>query len=171
MTKFLQSAALTAAGLLAASCGYHLDGALNPKMEGVHSFAVAMFENSSFYPDAGMMVTTALTDSLERSGTMRLRTHGSADCSISGRVVRVSRTALRANPKDSVLSSEIGLTIQVEYRVVDNRSGKEIAKGTASGQGSFFNNDLGSVQTAEQNAVSYAARQAAEDIVTDLTLP
>ena len=171
MSKLLQSAALALAGFLTVSCGYRLDGALNPKMAGMHSFAVAMFENSSFYPDAGMMVTTALTDRLERSGTMRLRSHGSADCSISGRVVRVSRTALRANPYDSMISSEIGLTISVVYKVVDNRTGREIASGTATGQSSFFNNDLGSVQTAEQNAVSYAARQAADDIVTDLTLP
>ena len=171
MTKLLQSAAIAAAGILAASCGYHLDGALNPKMEGVHSFAVAMFENSSFYPDAGMMVTTALTDSLERSGTMRLRSRGQADCTISGRVTGITRNSLRASTRDSLISSEIGLTINVEYSVLDNRTGKEIVKGHVSGQASFFNNDLGSVQTAEQNAVSYAARQAADDIVTDLTLP
>ena len=171
MYKPLQALALLLAGLSAASCGYRLDGALNPAMKDVHSYAVDMFQNSSFHPEAGLMVTTALTDRLERSGTMRLRSRGQADCTISGRVTGVTRNSLRASTRDSLISSEIGLTVNVEYTVLDNRTGKEIVKGHVSGQASFFNNDLGSVQTAEQNAISYAARQAADDIVTDLTLP
>ncbi|MDO4221060.1 MAG: LPS assembly lipoprotein LptE [Akkermansia sp.] len=169
--KTLSTITMLAGCLLTVSCGYHLDGALNPKMQGVKSFAVSVFQNETMHPDAAMMVTTALTDSLEKSGTMRLASHGAADCTISGKVVSVERTSLRANPQDSTYSSEIGLTVNLVYTVTDNRTGKVLVGGRTSGIGSFFNNDLGSVQTAEQNAVSYAARQAAEDIVTDLTLP
>lgn len=169
--KKLPIAALLAGCLLSASCGYHLDGALNPHMKDVKSFSVAMFQNGSLYPDAAMMVTTALTDSLEKSGTMRLAAPGAADCTISGKVLSVRRSALRANPQDSAYSSEIGLTVSVVYTVTDNRTGKVLVGGSTSGLGTFFNNDLGSIQTAEQNAISYAARQAADDIVTDLTLP
>ena len=157
--------------MLTASCGYHLDGALNPKMAGVKTFAVSMFENQSLYPEVSMMVTTALTDRLEQSGTMRLVPHSAADCTITGKVAGVERSSLRANPQDSAYSSEIGLTVRVEYTVTDNRTGKVLVGGRTSGIGSLFNNELSSIRTAEQNAVSYAARQAADDIVTDLTLP
>lgn len=169
--KMLRTACCLAAALLASSCGYHLNATASPSLAGMNSFSVSIFRNASLYPEIGMMVTTAVTDSLEKSGCMRLAAPRLADCIVSGSVSSVERGVLRASPQDSALSSEIGLTVHVNYSVTDNKTGKVLVSGTSSGQASYFNNDITSIQTAEQSALSYAARLAADNLVTNLTLP
>lgn len=156
--------------LLLASCGYHMGGFKKTSMQNYNTFCIAMFENHSVYPNISMQVTTALADQLQRDGTYRMTSPDACDFEVSGVVRSVSASGLRTNAGDTYVSSEIGLTVYVNYVVRDTHTGKTVTSGTVHAEGSYFNK-TGNVQTARDSALSYAARKAAELIVQNLTIP
>lgn len=166
----LYTLCLCLAALALASCGYRLGGLKNGAMKDMETFCIDMFENRTVYPQISRQVTTALGDAVQRDGTFRMAPSSSADFCISGVVSRIGASSLRTNPDDSYLSSEVGLTIEVEYAITNQRTGKIIKKGRVHAEGSYFN-DVGNIQSARDAALSYAARKAAEDVVEQLTLP
>ena len=156
--------------LLLASCGYHLGGVRNRRLAHLDTFCVDMFENHTLYPNVSMQLTTALADSMQRDGAFRMVSPSDADMTISGVVESVTSSGLRTDSSNTYLSTELGLTVFVRYKVTENSSGKVLRSGLVSSQGSFFNN-RGNVQNARDNALSYATRLAAEKIVLDLSIP
>lgn len=163
---------LPAAALLLSACSslYHMGGLKPASMQELNTFSVEMFANHSTQPTAGMLLTTAVTDSLQRDGTYRLASSSLADFTVSGEIMNLSRESLLTDPDDTYLSREVGVTMHVRYTVRNNRTGAVIMQREATGQGSYFT-DAGNQQSAVDSALSYAARNAAEDITNDLTTP
>lgn len=157
--------------LVLGSCGYHVGGLRNAAMKDVETVCVNMFENRTTQDMVSMQVTTALADAIQRDGTFRLASPTVADVRIEGMVKNITSSSLITNPDDSYLSSEIGLRVYVEYKVIDCRTNKVISSGTVDEEGSFFNDDAGNIQTARDAAISYATRKAATSIVNRLTIP
>lgn len=166
----LLSCITLAVGLLLSSCGYHLGGLKPERMEKLETFCVRMFGNYTTQPGVAMQVTNAVADAMQRDGTYRMAPASSADFVVTGEVTSISRNSLRTDPEDSYLSTEIELTVRVRYKVIDRHTGETLWQATAHGSGSYFN-QVGNVQTAIESALSYAARQAADDIVLTLTTP
>lgn len=163
---------LSAAALLLPSCSslYHMGGLKPAAMQELDTFSVEMFANHSTQPTAGMLLTTAVTDSLQRDGTYRLASSSRADFTVSGEITHLSRESLLTDPDDTYLSREVGVTVHVRYTIRNNRTGAVIMQREVTGQGSYFT-DTGNQQSAVDSALSYAARNAADDITNDLTTP
>lgn len=164
---------VAAAALLLSACSlelYHMGGLKPATMQELSTFSVEMFANHSTQPTAGVLLTTAVTDSLQRDGTYRLASSGKADFTVSGEITHLSRESLLTDPNDTYLSREVGLTVHVRYTVRNNRTGAVIMQRDVSGQGSYFT-DAGNQQSAVDSALSYAARNAAEELTNDLTTP
>lgn len=162
-----------AAALLFSACSaglYHMGGVKPEPMKELSTFSVEMFGNHSTQPAAGMLLTTALTDTLQRDGTYRLASSGRADFTISGEITHLSRESLLTNPNDTYLSREVALIVHVRYTVRNNRTGAVVMQRSAAGQGNYFT-DAGNRQSAVDSALSQASRNAAEDITNDLTTP
>lgn len=173
MNKALSSLLAAVSLLLLPACslaGYHMGGLKPDSMKELNTFAVEMFDNHSTQPMAGMLLTNALTDAMQRDGTYRLATSSHADFIIKGEVTHLSRESLLTDPDDTYLSREVGVTVHVRYTVQRVSDGKVIMERKASGQGSYFT-DAGSQQSSVDSALSYAARHAAEEITNDLTTP
>lgn len=169
--KKLSLCAMFLLGLVMAGCGYHLGGLRSGAMKDVETFCVDMFENRTTQAMVSMQMTTALTDTMQRDGTFRLASPSTCDVRIEGAVTDISSTSLITNPDDSYISTEIGLRVTVQFRVVDCRTNKVLVSGSVTEEGSFFNDDAGNIQTARDAALSYATRKAATSIVNRLTIP
>lgn len=152
------------------SCGYRLGGLKKTALQGVDTFCITMFANNTLYPNVAMQVTTALADQLQRDGTYHLASPEKSDVEVRGVVTSVTSKSLRTNSSDTYVSSEIGLTVHVTYQIVERSTGKVLVNGTTRAEGSYFNN-IGNVQTAWDNALSYASRRVAELIVQNLSIP
>lgn len=161
-----------AVSLLLASCAslYHMGGLKPASMRELNTYAVEMFDNHSTQPSAGVLLTTALSNAMQRDGTYRLASASQADFSVSGEITHLSRESLLTDSHDTYLSREVGITVHVRYTVRNNRTGAVIMQREATGQGSYFT-DMGNQQSAVDSALSYAARNAAEEITNDLTTP
>ena len=150
------------------ACGYHLGGIKPTCMKDMHTFAVEMFENNTVQPNVGMLMTTAMTNTLQSDGTYRMATRDEADFILKGTVTQIERDSLRTNPYDTYVSSEIGLTVYVDYTVVDRKTGKVLQEGDTQATGSYFNRGVNTV-SAMDTALSYATRQLADNITLNLT--
>lgn len=173
MKRLVTMAAAAASLLLLPACMpelYHMGGLKPAAMQGMNTFCVEMFENHSTQPEAGMMLTTALTDAMQRDGTYRLASASQADFIISGEVSHISRESMLTDPTDTYLSREVGLAVHVNYTVRNGRTGAVLLQRKATGLGSYFG-DTGNVQSAVSSALSAATRRAAESMTDDLTTP
>lgn len=160
----------TLCALSLASCGYHLGGLKNRSVRGMDTCCVHMFDNNTFYAQAGMQMTSALADALQCDGTFRLVAPGEADMTVEGVVGSVDTSSVRTNLQDTYVSDEIRLTVHVSYRVVRTGSGKVLQAGKVQETVTCFL-ELGNVESAREDAVSYAVRKAADRIVERLTTP
>ncbi len=150
------------------SCCYHLGGLKPGKMKNMNTFCVEMFENNTVQPNVGMLMTTAITNTLQSDGTYRLATRDKADFILKGTVTEIHRDSLRTNPDDTYVSSEIGLRVHVFYQIIDNKTGKTLMENETNAQGSYFNQGVNTV-SAMDTALSYATRLLAENITLNLT--
>ncbi|MGN0836235.1 MAG: LPS assembly lipoprotein LptE [Akkermansia sp.] len=148
----------------------HMGGQKPEVMKDMSTFCVMMFENHSTQPSVGMLMTTAVTDALQRDGTYRLVPSSQADFLLSGSVTQLTRRSLLTDSDDSYLSREVGVEVHVIYQVLDRRSGRVVMEREVNGSASYFT-DAGVVQTSLESALSYATRRAADDITNDLTMP
>lgn len=152
------------------SCGYHAGGYQPAALQGKKSAFVEVFANHTIQPMLSSQTTAAVCDLLQRDGTYTLALPQKADIIVRGDVVDITRSSLRTNPYDSYLSSEVQLTVRVNYQILDRRSGRVLMKGQVTGKGSNLST-TGNVQGAVDNALNSAAIRAAEALVTNLTMP
>ena len=156
--------------LLLSGCGYHLGGLRCMALKNMDTFCVNMFSNHTTQPNVAMQMTTALTNALQRDGSFRMASPSECDCKVDGTVRRITRDALATDSDDTYISSEIGLTVHVAYRVTDTRTNKILVQGETIAEASYFNTE-GNTQTSRAAALSYATRKAADNIVYQLTIP
>lgn len=150
------------------SCGYRAGGIKPAMMNGLRTFNVEMFENYSTQPIIAMQLTTALTDALQADGTYKLASPEKSDFVIRGQVLSVTPHSLSSDWRDSYLSSEIGLKVTFHYEVINRKTGKTLVSTTTNAQSSYYNRDNINVQNTRDNALSYAARLAADSVVSRL---
>lgn len=166
--KAIRSFVACISALFISSCGYHLGGVKPADMQGMNTFAVEMFENTTVQPNVGMLMTTAMTNTLQSDGTYSLSPREDADFIVKGTVTHIDRSSLITDTEDTYVSREIGLTVHVKYQVVERATGKVLCQGGASGSGSYYNQGVNTV-SAMDTALSYATRLVAEDITLNMT--
>lgn len=149
------------------ACGYHLGGMKPDSMRNMNTFCVEVFENETLYPNAGMLMTTAMANALQSDGTYRMAPHGQADFIVKGKVARIERESQITDSDDTYISRQIGTHVYVQYQVVDRKSGKNLFNSEEEEVGEFFN-QIGSNESAEEAAISYATRRIADEIVIAL---
>lgn len=169
MLNCMKKVGLVLSSLLClSSCGYHLHGLKAAKMEHLDTFSVRMFENNSLEIQAGILVTNAVTDMVQRDGTYKLVSPGEADFRIEGTILNVFYESLQINSSNTYVSTELDLVLLVEYRIVETKTNKILRRRTVRKDASFYN-EITNTQTARDNALSYAARKLAEDIALNIS--
>ena len=165
--KTFRALATAAAVATLASCGYHLGGMKAPAMENMNTFCVEMFANETEHPNAGVLMTTAMANTLQSDGTFRMASRKEADFVVKGNVCKIERDSMITNTEDTYISTQIGVRVEVEYQIVDMKNGRVLLSSQASEEGNFFN-EVGNKESAFEAAVSYATRRIADEITTNL---
>ena len=165
--KTFRALAAAAAVATLASCGYHLGGMRAPAMENMNTFCVEMFANETEHPNAGVLMTTAMANTLQSDGTFRMAPRKEADFVVKGNVCKIERDSMITNTEDTYISTQIGVRVEVEYQIVDMKNGRVLLSSQTSEEGNFFN-EVGNKESAFEAAVSYATRRIADEITTNL---
>ncbi len=122
--RLLTLGALALLALVTSGCGY-TQQALYP--DDVHTVAVPIFQNRSFYQGLEFDVTEALTKELELRTPYKVVSQDRADTVIEGTILRVSQSRLSRDP-DTGLIQEYELTVVVNVEWKNLRTGKTLCR-------------------------------------------
>lgn len=166
MMKTLRPIALLLGAVLLGGCAYTLGDARPSMMRGIGTLAVPVSQNSTLEPNVEGMLADTIVKQFQTDGTYRIAAERNADATLFTKLVNVDRRAARSIRGNVLATSEYELATTVEYRVVENDTGKEIMTGLVTGNTSFFvTPDL---QTDEQQALPLAFSDAAVKLAARL---
>jgi outer membrane lipopolysaccharide assembly protein LptE/RlpB len=161
------SAALLAAVLMLTGCGYKLGEIRPTPMRSVRDLSVPTFKNNTYEPRLEVMFADTLVKRLQQDGSYHIVNSDQADAILNCTITKIDRNALRSVQNNVLATSEFGLTVQVRYDVVDQKTGAILMSGVSVGRTSFFSgNDL---QTIERQAMSNAAADLANNITGQIS--
>jgi hypothetical protein len=159
-------AALACLGL-SGCLGYHIGPAKPYYLHGVHTIAIPTFVNKTLIPRVEVLVTGSVIKQFQQDGTFRIGNGDSADATLNGEIIRISRSPARSVRGNVLATSEFNLAMRVKYRLV-GPDGKPLGpSGEVVGTTSFF---VGTdVTTDERQALPLAAEELASRLVTQLS--
>ena len=151
------------------SCvGYHLGGAKPASLAKVHTICVTMFDNTTLYPRAEAIATSAITSAMVQDGTYRLARRDQADAVLEGKLSEIKYDVLRSTRTDVQHPEELSNTVTLVWKLRDAKDPtKLLASGTSTGVSQFYVSD--NLQTARNNALPDALEQAGEALVSRLS--
>lgn len=127
---------ISALAMAAAGCGYHLSGTVDPDSEyhsttlyrpDVHTVAVPIFANRSFYQGVEFRLTKAIINTLEAQSPYKVAPKERADTILEGEITNV-RLQTISNNVTSAVSQEQMYSIVVRFTWRDLRDGKILAQ-------------------------------------------
>ncbi len=153
--------------LFTACAGYRL-GSVKPKhLHEVTTIAIPTFKNETLHPQTSVMVTNAVIKRFQQDGTYRIAHSRNADAILKGTLRTVEREQLRSSPTDQLDTTELGVTLQVRYELIDRSSGAILDRGDVSGDTAIFLDP--NFQLSERQAVPVAAARMADQLVSRLS--
>jgi hypothetical protein len=152
---------------LAGCLGYRI-GPIKPYyLSDIHTLAVPTFKNSTILPRIEVLVTGTVIKQFQQDGTFKIADQKTADATLEGEIIRVSRSPARSVRGNVLATTEFNLAMRVKYKVV-GRDGKPLGpQAEAVGTTSFF---VGSdVTTDERQALPLATEELAIHLVSQLS--
>lgn len=163
---------LALAALLCAGCssdprsGYSTASTFD---QNVRTVAAPVFDNTTFHHGIEMQLTEALQKELVRSTPWTVTREAAADTTLTGVITDVKLRKL-ATDRISGLVQELAVDVAVDFKWVDNRTGRTIlARRNFRASGGFApTNTIGErIETAEVGAVEALARGIVEELRSD----
>ena len=154
--------------LLSVSCiGYHLGDSKPRSLQQVKTIAVPMFSNSTLFPRAEALATSAVAEAIVQDGSYRIATRDRSDAVLEGNLKSIKYTNLRGTRLNVLRPEELGNTVTLEWVLRDAKNpAKILASGTSSGSSQFF--AASNLQTARNNALPDALQRAGVALVSVL---
>jgi hypothetical protein len=152
---------------LSGCLGYHIGPAKPYYLRDVHTIAIPTFTNKTLIPRVEVLVTDTVIKQFQQDGTFRIGNGDSADATLEGEIIRISRSPARSVRGNVLATSEFNLALRVKYRLVGS-DGKPLGpSGEVVGTTSFF---VGTdVTTDERQALPLATEELANRLVTQLS--
>jgi Lipopolysaccharide-assembly len=165
----MKSAFLCIPTLLLVSCaGYQLGETKPAAMKAVKTIDVQMFTNSSFFPRANAVATSAVAQAIVEDGSYRIASTQHADAILTGNVASVKYTPMRGRRFDTLRPEELNNTLALNWTLRDAKNPlKILMSGTSIGKSEFF--VTSNLQTDRNNALPDAAHRAGTALVSTLS--
>jgi hypothetical protein len=160
------AAALACLGL-SGCLGYHVGPAKPYYLRDIQTIAIPTFTNKTLIPRVEVLVTDTVIKQFQQDGTFKIGNGDSADATLKGEIIRISRSPARSVRGNVLATSEFNLAMRVKYRLV-GPDGKPLGpSGEVVGTTSFF---VGTdVTTDERQALPLATEELATRLVTQLS--
>ena len=158
--------ALLAPALLLVSCaGYQLGESKPKSLARVKTIAVPMFSNSTLFPRAEVLATSAVAAAIVQDGTYRIAKLDQSDAILEGKLESIKYSNLRGTRLNISRPEELVNTVTIQWTLRDSRDPTKIlANGKSSGSSQFF--AASNLQTARNNALPDALQRAGVALVS-----
>lgn len=132
----------------------------------VSSIAVPIFENSTHYHGTSTILTQALVREVQRHTPWRLASGDAADTTLTGQIVDVELEQLGVD-NETGLGNEMAVDIAVDFRWVDNRTGRSLVARRNFRESATFVPAVG-VREPIEIGIEGAVERLAESIIAEL---
>jgi curli biogenesis system outer membrane secretion channel CsgG len=132
----------------------------------VESIAIPIFENSTHYHGTSTLLTQALVREVQRHTPWRFASGTAADTTLTGQIVDIELERLGVD-NDTGLGNEMAVDIAVDFRWVDNRTGRSIVARRNFRESATFVPAVG-VREPIEIGIEGAVERLAESIVAEL---
>ena len=159
---------LLALALMLVSCtGYQLGETKPRSLARVKTIAVPMFSNSTLFPRAEAVATSAVAEAIVQDGTYRIAKTDQADAILQGTIRSIKYSNLRGSRFDVLRPEDLGNTVSIDWKLCDAKNPTQIlASGKSEGSSEFF--AASNLQTARNNALPDACQRAGIALVARL---
>jgi len=152
---------------LSGCLGYHIGPAKPYYLRDVRTIAIPTFTNKTLIPRVEVLVTDTVIKQFQQDGTFRISGGDSADATLKGEIIRITRSPARSVRGNVLATSEFNLAMRVKYRLVGPDGNPIGPSGEVVGTTSFF---VGTdVTTDERQALPLATEELATRLVTQLS--
>jgi len=166
MSRFAWFFAAATALLLAGCAGYTLGPVKPAALTGIDSIAVPVFANETFEPRLEVPATSAVVRQFQLDGTYRIATADAADAVLNGKILSVTRNPARSVRGNVISTLEFDVEVAMAYELVEQRTGRKLARGTVVGASTFFVND--DVSLDQQQALPRAIQELSVRLVSQV---
>lgn len=153
---------------LSGCAGYRVGNISGRDLQGVHSVYVPVAKNASLEPDIEVVVTNDIIRAFETDGTLSVNPSIDADSEFDITIDSVSRSPLRSNSSNILITTEYLLTIHATITFVNRKLGRKIFENASvSGSTTFFTQ--ADINEGERQALPLAAENLGENAVRLVT--
>lgn len=167
MKTILFACAMAMAVSLTGCAGYRLGTQKPSHLTQVTKLAVPTFENLTLEPRLGSLVTNAIIKQIQNSGGYEIVSIENAEAIMEGRVINVNRSQFRADRRNVLRTSQLLMTLRVDYNIKDTGTNTIIHRGRASAD-SYTILDA-NIQNSEAQALEDAAQRLSVNVASDIT--
>ena len=154
--------------LMGAACSHYSLGGKKPKkFEEVQTIHVETARNNSYYARLESMMTSAIVEELNSSGMYVAGASGSSDAILKTTIKSVGQDKIRSQPYNTYRNLQTMMRVVVEYQVIRTSDRMELSSGTITVHSDYYNQP--NETSSKSDALSYASRDAATNIVRRLT--
>lgn len=147
--------------------GYTLGAQKPAHLAHVTKLAIPTFENLTLEPRLGSLVTNAIIKQVQNSGGYEIVSSDNAEAVLAGRIVSVDRSQFRADRRNVLRTSQLLMSLRVDYVITDKGTNAAIHRGRASGD-SYTILDT-NIQNSEAQALEDAAQRLSVNVASDIT--
>lgn len=148
-------------------CGYQWGSQKPPVLTSVHSLYVPLALNDTLNPLAASLLTNSMVDALSMNGTYRVNEEALSDARLELSLKKISNAQVASSRLNTLRPEEIVLYVDIDWKLIDRRSGELLKKGRSRGHSNFF--ARGNFVMSEENALPDALERASQKIVTALS--
>lgn len=171
--------------------GYRLGDVKPSSYAGIDRIHIPVFRNETLHPRLSSLVTNAVLKEIQADGTYTVSNRANSDAVLVGTIHNVDQYQLRAVRTDTLQSQELLLYLFVDFHLEDPNTGEKISSTAPRGapfgktkeveddevvmgfQGRVYGETIQfvdrSFQVGERNALSMAAEDLAEKLVSQLS--
>src|SRR5260370_8754248 len=102
--------------ILSGSFGYHSGPAKPYYLRDVHTIAIPTFVNKTLLPRMEVLVTDTVIKQFQQDGTFRIGSGGSADATLKGEIIRISKSPARSVTGNILSTTAFNLSIRLRHR-------------------------------------------------------
>lgn len=155
------------AAVLLTGCAYTLGDARPSMMRGIETISVPVSKNTTLEPNVEGMLADTIVKHIQTDGTYTVTRNKSADAVLETTLSKVERKSARSVRGNVLATSEYLLRTEIDYRVTEQSTGRQLLNGRVTGTTSFFvSADL---QTDEVQALPLAFSDAATKLASRLS--
>lgn len=152
--------------LLLAGC-YTLGETKPAMMRDIATLSVPVSKNTTLEPNVEAMLADTIIKQIQSDGTYAIDSNDRADAIVYTILKELERKPARSVRGNIIATSEYLLVATIEFRVVEQSTGRVLMSGQVQGRTSFFTTP--DLQTAESQAMPLAFADAAVRLTSRLS--